>query len=104
MEWMGGGGPQPWNEGQPPRKGKKMKASAAGEGVVLAKIKDGMAASAAGPNQALVSQCSLVVLRDTHDMTYVYIYSFFFTRLFCIGTTIRTRQEIQCLPFAGFIT
>ena len=41
-----------------------MMASAAGEGVVLAGIEDGMAASAAGPNQALVSQCLLVVLRD----------------------------------------
>ena len=41
-----------------------MMASAAGEGVVLAKIKDGMAASAAGPNQALISQYPLVVLRD----------------------------------------
>ena len=62
-----------------------------------------MAALAAGPNQALVSQCSLVVLRDTHDMTYVYIYTFFFTRLFGIGTTIRTRQEIQCLSYADLI-
>ena len=42
-----------------------MKASAAGEGVVLAEIGDGMAALAAGPNQALVSQCSLVVLQDS---------------------------------------
>ena len=63
--WNGWGGvSQPWNEGQPPRQGKKMKASAAGEGVVLAKIGDGMAALAGGPNKALVSQCLLVVLRD----------------------------------------
>ena len=59
-----GGVSQPWNEGKPPTQGKKMKASAAGEGVVLAGIKDGIAASAAGPNQALVSQCSLVVLQN----------------------------------------
>ena len=40
-------------------------ASAAGEDVVLAKIEDGMAALAAGLNQALLSQCLLVVLRDS---------------------------------------
>ena len=54
-----------WNEGQPPRQRKKMMASAAGEDVVLAKIEDGMAALADGLNQTLVSQCLLVVSRDS---------------------------------------
>ena len=42
--WSGWGGvSQPWNEGQPPRQGKKMKASAAEEGVVLTEMEEGLA-------------------------------------------------------------
>ena len=58
-----GGGSQPWN-GRPVTQAEEDdEASTAGEDAVLSEDEDGMEASAV-PNQALVSQCSLVTLWD----------------------------------------